>query len=242
MTETEAGRNTGAHGLPSRAGGRAAHAAQEPGRRVNGIATALADPGALDSTTIIPRIPADADPATLPEPVTSAGAPAGPAPQPRRHRPAPSDAAPAPAPADKAAEKVVDKAAGKVGERAGSDASRPARLRGTTALGEDVVEKVVGFAAEQVDGVFDLGGDVARALTTIRERIGIGEGTSRRGVHVELSGRQARVTLTLVVQFGHPAIQVAEQVRENVIAAVEMMLTMDVTECNVIIDDIHVGD
>lgn len=225
MAETEAGRSTGAHGLPSRAGGRAAHAADDPARRRNGIATALADPGAvMDSTTILPRIPADAGPPAAPEPAMAGG---GTAPQARRRPPAEPEPAKVAAPA----------------KRDGGDSeNRPARLRGTTALGEDVVEKVVGFAAEQVDGVFDLGGDVARALTTVRERIGIGEGTSRRGVHVELSGRQVRVTLTLVIQFGHPAMQVAEQVRENVIAAVEMMLTMDVTECNVIIDDIHVGD
>jgi uncharacterized alkaline shock family protein YloU len=118
----------------------------------------------------------------------------------------------------------------------------PARQRGTTAIADDVVEKVAGFAAEQVDGVFDLGGDVARALNTIREKFRLGEGNSRRGVHVELAGRSVRITLTLVIQFGHPAMQVAEQVRENVIAAVETMLAMDVAEVNVIIDDVHVED
>jgi uncharacterized alkaline shock family protein YloU len=61
-------------------------------------------------------------------------------------------------------------------------------------------------------------------------------------VHVELAGRSVRITLTLVIQFGHPAMQVAEQVRENVIAAVETMLAMDVAEVNVIIDDVHVED
>ena len=220
MTETEAGRSTGAHGLPPRGPGKPAHAADDSERRLNGTATALAEPSpvSMDSTTIIPRIPANGEP---PEPVGAAvPAPAATAPGQRTGRRSPE---PTEAPAAATGE-------------------RPARLRGTTAVADDVVEKVAGFAAEQVDGVFDLGGDVARALTSIRERIGIGEGTSRRGIHVELSGRAARLTLTLVVQFGHPAMQVAEQVRENVIAAVETMLDMDVVECNVIIDDIHVGD
>ncbi|GAA3511143.1 Asp23/Gls24 family envelope stress response protein [Actinocatenispora rupis] len=208
MTETEAGRNAGSH-AGSR-GGKPAHAADEPGRRVNGSATAVAEPSALDSTTIIPRIPAEGD---VPVPV------AAPVPAPRPGRATTRTAA---------------------SEQSGDD--RPARLRGTTAIAGDVVEKVAAFAAEQVDGVFDLGGDVARAISTVREPIDIGEGTSRRGVHVELSGRQARITLTLVVQFGHPAMQVAGQVRENVIAAVETMMELDVGECNVIIDDIHVED
>jgi uncharacterized alkaline shock family protein YloU len=230
MTETEAGRTGGSHAAGSRAG-RPAHAADgavdQP--RVNGAATAVADLPAsphrlpsLDSTTIIPRIPADGEPPAVPD-SAPVGATAGPAAHPG------AGSVPSPRP-------------GRGVKEAPSEADRPARLRGTTAIADDVVEKVAGFAAEQVDGVFDLGGDVVRALSTIREPIGLGEGTSRRGVHVEQSGRQVRITLTLVVQFGHPAMQVAEQVRENVIAAVETMLAMDVTECNVIIDDIHVQD
>lgn len=217
MAETEAGRGMGARGLSPRGAGKPAHAAED---RRNGAATALADPtaGALDSTTILPRISADGTVESTPKPPPAptpvpAAAPGPPGPRPSRH-----------------------------GGETVPTTDRPARLRGTTAVADDVVEKVAGFAAEQVDGVFDLGGDVARAITGIRESIGIGEGTSRRGLHVENSGRQARITLTLVVQFGHPAIQVAEQVRENVIAAVETMLAMEVSECNVIIDDIHVGD
>ncbi|HEY3504647.1 MAG TPA: Asp23/Gls24 family envelope stress response protein [Actinocatenispora sp.] len=216
MTETEAGRNAGSHAAGSR-GGKPAHAADEPARRMNGSATAVADPGALDSTTIIPRIPAEGD---APMPVATP--------------------VPAPRPGRAAANPTAAAAVRPVAEPATGD--RPARLRGTTAIAGDVVEKVAAFAAEQVDGVFDLGGDVARAISTVREAIDIGEGTSRRGVHVELAGAQARITLTLVVQFGHPAMQVAGQVRENVIAAVETMMELDVSECNVIIDDIHVED
>ncbi len=206
----------------SRSGGGPAHAAEEsPRPRFNGSATALADlpegmtmrrPTSLDSTTILPRITADGEP---PAPGVSLGG----------FVPVPTAQAPRPV---AVAEPVDDRLA--------------ARMRGTTAVAGDVVEKVAGFAAEQVDGVFDLGGDVARAMNTIKERLGLGEGTSRRGVHVEQSGDQVRITLTLVVQFGHPAMQVAEQVRENVIAAVETMMALDVTECNVIIDDIHVED
>jgi uncharacterized alkaline shock family protein YloU len=237
MTESETGRGTGAHAAGTPAG-RAAHAADDTAEspRVNGAqATALVDPPpsapvgpnaqvgptlgrparAMDSTTIIPRIPAD--PGQLP------GA-----------RPA----------AVSAVEQVMPGVHGRstalVERREPGDL--PARQRGTTAIADDVVEKVAGFAAEQVDGVFDLGGDVARALNTIREKFRLGEGSSRRGVHVELAGRSVRITLTLVIQFGHPAMQVAEQVRENVIAAVETMLAMDVAEVNVIIDDVHVED
>lgn len=230
MTESETGRGTGAHAAGAPAG-RAAHAADDTGElpRLNGSkATALVDlppspapaglsptnrpARAMDSTTIIPRIPAD--PGQVPTPRPSVGeAPVPPVLHPSRTA-------------------LIER----------RDGDLPAKQRGTTAIADDVVEKVAGFAAEQVDGVFDLGGDVARALNTIREKFRLGEGSSRRGVHVELAGRSVRITLTLVIQFGHPAMQVAEQVRENVIAAVETMLAMDVAEVNVIIDDVHVED
>jgi uncharacterized alkaline shock family protein YloU len=235
MTESETGRGTGAHAAGTPAG-RAAHAADDAAEahRTNGKATALVDlppsaapagaaPSAgrparpMDSTTIIPRIPADGP---LPAPRPAAGSAVEAVPVPAGHHAARSTA-------------LIER-------RAPGDL--PAKQRGTTAIADDVVEKVAGFAAEQVDGVFDLGGDVARALNTIREKFRLGEGSSRRGVHVELAGRSVRITLTLVIQFGHPAMQVAEEVRENVIAAVETMLAMDVAEVNVIIDDVHVED
>lgn len=239
MTESETGRGTGAHAAGTPAG-RAAHAADDAAEapRTNGKATALVDlppslapagaagsssgrsARAMDSTTIIPRIPAD-----------------GPVPTPRPAAGPAVEAVPVPA-GHHAAHDTRPNAL--IERRAPGDL--PAKQRGTTAIADDVVEKIAGFAAEQVDGVFDLGGDVARALNTIREKFRLGEGSSRRGVHVELAGRSVRITLTLVIQFGHPAMQVAEQVRENVIAAVETMLAMDVAEVNVIIDDVHVED
>lgn len=219
MTETEAGRNTGSQGAGPRIGGTPAHAADEPRRpRLNGAATALAD---LADGAGHHRAASGLDSTTILPRIPPEG----------EMPTVPADVAPAP---------TAHNAS--VPQRPSPGGDMPARLRGTTAVAGDVLEKVAGFAAEQVDGVFDLGGDVARAINTIKERLGLGEGTSRRGVHVEQSGRQARITLTLVVQFGHPAMQVAEQVRENVIAAVETMMAMDVTECNVIIDDIHVED
>src|SRR5258708_14492495 len=53
-----------------------------------------------------------------------------------------------------------------------------AQVKGRIDIEDEVVEKVAGLAATEVDGVADLGGDVARALERVRERIGIGH---RRG-------------------------------------------------------------
>lgn len=272
MTETETGPTAGAQephpSGPFGAGPAPADEARRPPRRNGTAVTALVDlpEGAVgrpllpedrdgESTTIIPRIPADGSwppPAVAAPPPSARPVPAQPEEQAGgvpAPRPPTVPGAPAPEPGDTLV--AQDEPAGDGGgaahggrhQRPGGDrGDRPARQRGRTAIADDVVEKVAGFAAEQVDGVFDLGGDVARAAAAIREEMGLNDGSSRRGVHVELSGRTVRIALTLVVQFGHPAMQIAEQVRENVIAAVETMLTLDVAEVNVIIDDVHVED
>jgi uncharacterized alkaline shock family protein YloU len=162
--------------------------------------------------------------------------------------------------ADKAgdyAERAVDKA-GDYAERAASATSRVAgevvdRLRnnaelaaerGTTTIGDEVVEKIAGFAARQVEGIYDLGGDLARALASVKEKVGLGEKDeqSDRGVTVRLEGNTATVKIVIVIEYGYVVYTVAEQVRGKVIDAVERLLSLDVTAVDVVVDDVHIDE
>ncbi|GIG60832.1 hypothetical protein Lfu02_52040 [Longispora fulva] len=113
--------------------------------------------------------------------------------------------------------------------------------RGVTRVADEVVEKVAAIAAREVEGVHDLGGDVSRMFQSVRERIGLGaaDASATRGVSVELTGGQAEVRLTLVVEYGHVVLTVCDAVRANVIEAVERMLGVGVSEVNILVDDIH---
>jgi uncharacterized alkaline shock family protein YloU len=111
--------------------------------------------------------------------------------------------------------------------------------RGRTKIAEEVVEKIAGLAARQVQGVHALGGDVARALGSLRERMGIGEGGKADGVSVEMAERRVIVDLVIVVEYGYVIMEVATAVRANVITAVERMLGLQVVEVNIAIDDVH---
>jgi len=113
--------------------------------------------------------------------------------------------------------------------------------RGTTTIAPEVVKKVAGIAAREVAGVHDLGGDVARAFASVRERFGLGESgaDTDRGVSVRLDGTSAEVKVVLVVEYGHPVHEVGEQVRAGVIAAVEKMLSLTVATVDIVIDDVH---
>jgi uncharacterized alkaline shock family protein YloU len=114
---------------------------------------------------------------------------------------------------------------------------------GKTTIADRVVQKIVGLAAREVPGIYDLGGGAARTLGAIRERIPGSSQTSGQGVTVEVGQSQAAVDLEVVTEYGMSIVDVAKSVRRNVISAVEGMTGLQVTEVNLSINDIHLpGD
>jgi uncharacterized alkaline shock family protein YloU len=111
--------------------------------------------------------------------------------------------------------------------------------RGRTSIANSVVEKIAGMAAREVIGVHDFGGSLARSLGAVRERVPGGRPSVTRGVKVEVGERQTAVDLELVVEYGVAITDVAADVRENVIAAVERMTGLEVVEVNVSVVDVH---
>ena len=115
--------------------------------------------------------------------------------------------------------------------------------RGSTRIEDEVVEKIAGIAARGVPGVHDLGGDTARFFASMKDRVGLGDaGRANQGVSARLEGRTARIGVTLMVEYGVRVYPVTEQVRAAVIEAVERMLDLQVTEVNIVVDDVRVPD
>jgi uncharacterized alkaline shock family protein YloU len=114
--------------------------------------------------------------------------------------------------------------------------------RGTTTIADEVVEKIAGIATREVPGVYDLGGDVARIFSAVKERVGLGEHEADQGVSVVLSGRTAEVKLVIVVEYGFVVYSVTEKVRAKVISAIENLLGLEVTTVDILVDDVHVGE
>ncbi|KES06264.1 stress protein [Streptomyces toyocaensis] len=116
--------------------------------------------------------------------------------------------------------------------------------RGRTTIADVVVEKIAGMAARDVPGVHALGSGFARSMGSMRERMpGAGSGKSvTRGVSVEVGELQAAIDLEIVVDYGVPITDVAGEVRENVIAAVERMAGRDVVEVNITVSDVNLPD
>ncbi|MBT2423899.1 Asp23/Gls24 family envelope stress response protein [Streptomyces sp. ISL-22] len=115
--------------------------------------------------------------------------------------------------------------------------------RGRTTIADGVVAKIAGMAARDVLGVHAMGGGFARGVGVMRERMpGAGGKSVTSGVKVEVGEVQAAVDLEIVVEYGVSIVDVAGEVRENVIAAIERMAGLEVVEVNIAVSDVHLPD
>ena len=109
--------------------------------------------------------------------------------------------------------------------------------RGTTHIEDQVVGKIAGIAAQEVDGV-KMGTGTSRAFGGMVDTVTGGAG-QRRGVSVEVGQIEAAVDLILEVQYGKSIPTVAESVRSTVIRRIESLVGLRVTEVNIVVDDIY---
>ncbi|MFF7641844.1 Asp23/Gls24 family envelope stress response protein [Streptomyces canus] len=121
-------------------------------------------------------------------------------------------------------------------------ADQPAANRGRTSIADIVVVKVAGIAAREIPGVYDMGGGLSRTIGAVRDRVPGGRPNVGRGVKVEVGERQTAIDLDLVVEYGAPVMDVARDVRENVISAVERITGLEVVEVNVTVNDVRLPE
>ncbi|MEU6017339.1 Asp23/Gls24 family envelope stress response protein [Streptomyces sp. NPDC047515] len=114
--------------------------------------------------------------------------------------------------------------------------------RGRTTIADGVVEKIAGMAARDVVGVHAMGSGFARTFGAVRERVPGGGKSVTRGVKAEVGESQTALDLEIVVEYGVSIADVARDVRENVIAAVERMTGLEVVEVNIAVSDVKLPD
>ena len=112
-------------------------------------------------------------------------------------------------------------------------------VKGRIEIHDEVVEKVAALAAMEVEGVADLGGDVARAIESVRERIGMGHKRGDQGIKAKVNGREVTIEVTIVIEYGHVVMEVARNVKYNVASQTSRMLGLKVVEVNVVVDDVR---
>ncbi|KUN74646.1 stress protein [Streptomyces canus] len=118
----------------------------------------------------------------------------------------------------------------------------PPETRGRTTIADGVVEKIAGIAAREIPGIHALGGGFVRTMGAMRDRVPGGHASAGRGVKVEVGEKQTAIDLQVVVEYGVSITDLATEVRENVIAAVERMTGLEVVEVNIAVNDVHLPD
>ena len=116
--------------------------------------------------------------------------------------------------------------------------------QGRTSIADSVVEKIAGVAAREVSGVHEMGRGAARAFGSIKGKLPVGSAgpSVTQGVKVEVGESQAAIDIDVVVEYGVSIPDVAQAVRDNVIQRLERMTGLEVTEVNISVDDVYLGD
>ncbi|GAC66465.1 Asp23/Gls24 family envelope stress response protein [Gordonia soli] len=114
--------------------------------------------------------------------------------------------------------------------------------RGRTSIADTVVAKIAGIATREVDGVHDVGGSAERLVGRVRDYVPGTSTSTTQGISVEVGERQAAVDIGIVAEYGVAIHQLAAAIRRNVIAAIEQMTGLEVTEVNVTVHDISFGE
>ncbi|MDI9902326.1 Asp23/Gls24 family envelope stress response protein [Rhodococcus sp. IEGM 1409] len=125
---------------------------------------------------------------------------------------------------------------------ASSNDSALVSSQGKTSIADTVVSKIAGIATREVSGVYDVGGGASRVVGALRERIPGASVNHSQGVSVEVGEKQAAVDIDIVAEYGVSLADLATGIRRNVIAALERMTSLEVTEVNITVHDVHLDE
>ena len=120
--------------------------------------------------------------------------------------------------------------------------SGPADPQGRTIIADAVVAKIAGLATREISGVIEVGAGTARVVGALRDRIPGARINHGQGVAVEVGERQAAIDIGIVAEYGVALHELAVAIRHNVIAAVERMTGLEVTEVNITVFDVMLHD
>lgn len=118
------------------------------------------------------------------------------------------------------------------GNESKDTALAPPRTRGKTFISDEVVSVIARLAAETTEGIYSIG---QSNLRTLLSRLG-----RHHGIDSEVGMREAAVDVEVVVEFGYPIREVAQNLRETIIETVERMTGRTVVEVDISVVDVHV--
>ena len=115
---------------------------------------------------------------------------------------------------------------------------------GDTTIADTVVAKLAGIATREVSGVYAMGSGASRAIGSITQRVTGGgqQNNVTGGVSVDKGEYQTAIDVSVVIAYGASIVDVSQQIRDNVIQAVEYATGLEVVSVDVNVTDVHLPD
>ena len=99
---------------------------------------------------------------------------------------------------------------------------------GTVKIADDVVAMIAGLATSEVEGVSAMVGNITNELMS---KVGMTKLT--KGVKVEITGREVRADIAVMLEYGYNIPATSQKVQEKVKAAIENMTGLTVSDVNI---------
>ena len=108
---------------------------------------------------------------------------------------------------------------------------------GEVKIASDVVAVIAGLAANEVEGVYSMAGNITNEL------IGrLGMKNMSKGVKVMMEEGTVRVDMALKMKYGYSIPRVTKQVQEKVSQQIENMTGLIVPEVNIRVAGVNLGE
>ena len=108
---------------------------------------------------------------------------------------------------------------------------------GEVKIAADVVAAIAGLAATEVDGVYAMAGTLTNELAGM-----LGKKKLTKGVKVQMELGVVHVYMMISVRYGYSIPKVTEQVQERVSQQIETMTGLTVSEVNVRVSGVNLGN
>ncbi|MGL4307790.1 Asp23/Gls24 family envelope stress response protein [Cetobacterium sp. SF1] len=106
---------------------------------------------------------------------------------------------------------------------------------GNIKISDDVVKTIAAKAAEDVAGVYKLAGGMADEVSKM-----LGKKRPTNGVKVEVGEKECSIEVYIIVEYGYPISEIAQNVQKSVLNSITQMTGLKVVEVNVFVQDVKI--
>ena len=104
---------------------------------------------------------------------------------------------------------------------------------GTITFANEVIATIAGLAAVDIPGVAGMSGGFVDGVTEL-----LGRKNLSKGIRVEVGSEEVAVDIAIIVDYGTPVPEIAQNIQMGVMKAVETMTGLKVVEVNISIQGI----